>query len=149
MITAEMLKNHISHCVIGTLATVDARVFGYKPYSKIHGVNMVSTWGRHDPGGPMLAPWTLLSGKAMTKFQPHMCLTPHDVTLPMWVKMSSRHISSSANFFVGAFLKWRLDTLKLNAFNISQAPFLNRLIIFEHNLRHMIPQCIQIYLPMH
>ena len=32
------------------------------PDSKVHGAYMGSTWGRLDPGGPMLAPWTLLSG---------------------------------------------------------------------------------------
>ena len=32
------------------------------PDKKFHGANMGPTWGRQDPGGPMLAPWTLLSG---------------------------------------------------------------------------------------
>ena len=32
------------------------------PGSKVHGANMGPTWGRQDSGGPMLAPWTLLSG---------------------------------------------------------------------------------------
>ena len=32
------------------------------PDSKVHGANMEPIWGRQDPGGPMLAPWTLLSG---------------------------------------------------------------------------------------
>ena len=32
------------------------------PDSKVYGANMGLTWGRQDPGGPMLAPWTLLSG---------------------------------------------------------------------------------------
>ena len=30
--------------------------------SKVHGANMEPIWGRQEPGGPMLAPWTLLSG---------------------------------------------------------------------------------------
>ena len=30
------------------------------PDSKVHGANMGPIWGRQDPGGPMLAPWTLL-----------------------------------------------------------------------------------------
>ena len=34
------------------------------PVSKVHGANMGPIWGRQDPGGPKLAPWTLLSGKA-------------------------------------------------------------------------------------
>ena len=32
------------------------------PDSKVHGANMGPIWGRQDPGGPMLVPWTLLSG---------------------------------------------------------------------------------------
>ena len=32
------------------------------PDSKVHGVNMGPTWGRQDPGGPMLVTLTLLSG---------------------------------------------------------------------------------------
>ena len=34
----------------------------YIPDSKVHGANMGPIWGGQDPGGPMLAPWTLLSG---------------------------------------------------------------------------------------
>ena len=34
----------------------------YIPDSKVHGANMGPIWGRQDPGGPMLAPRTLLSG---------------------------------------------------------------------------------------
>ena len=30
--------------------------------SKVHGANMGPIWGQQDPGGPMLAAWTLLSG---------------------------------------------------------------------------------------
>ena len=29
---------------------------------KVHGDNMGPIWGRQDQGGPMLSPWTLLSG---------------------------------------------------------------------------------------
>ena len=32
------------------------------PDSKFHEANMGSIWGRQDPGGPVLATWTLLSG---------------------------------------------------------------------------------------
>ena len=32
------------------------------PDSNVHGANMGPIWGRQDPGGPMLAPWNLLSG---------------------------------------------------------------------------------------
>ena len=39
------------------------------PDNKVHGANMGPIWGRQDPGGPMLAPWTLLSGKEHNHFQ--------------------------------------------------------------------------------
>ena len=32
------------------------------PDRKVYGANMGPIWGRQDPGGPMLVPWTLLSG---------------------------------------------------------------------------------------
>ena len=32
------------------------------PDNKVHGANMGPIWGRQEPDGPMLAPWTLLSG---------------------------------------------------------------------------------------
>ena len=32
------------------------------PDSKVYGANIGPIWGRQDPVGPMLAPWTLLSG---------------------------------------------------------------------------------------
>ena len=32
------------------------------PDSKVHGANMGPIWGQQDPGGPHVAPWTLLSG---------------------------------------------------------------------------------------
>ena len=35
---------------------------GNIPDSKIHGANTGTPWGRQDPGGPMLVPWTLLPG---------------------------------------------------------------------------------------
>ena len=36
------------------------------PDSKVHVVYMGPTWGRQDPGGPMLAPWSLLSCNSKT-----------------------------------------------------------------------------------
>ena len=53
------------------------------PDSKVHGDNMGPTWVLSAPDGPMLAPWTLLSGKLCGK-------RSHGMT-------SSRiHVSSSA-----------------------------------------------------
>ena len=36
---------------------------GYPPDGKVHGANMGPTWVLSAPDGPMLAPWTLLSGE--------------------------------------------------------------------------------------
>ena len=36
--------------------------WSHVPDNKVHGTNMGPIWGRQDPGGPMLVPWTLLSG---------------------------------------------------------------------------------------
>ena len=40
-------------------------VISTAPDSKVHGAHMGSTWGRQDPGGPMWATWTWLSGAAL------------------------------------------------------------------------------------
>ena len=44
----------------------------YSPYSKVHGANMGSTWGRQDPGGPHVGPmnfaiWESSLGLHVTK----------------------------------------------------------------------------------
>ena len=38
------------------------------PDSKVHEANMGPIWGRQDPIGPLVAPWTLLSGVRDNKF---------------------------------------------------------------------------------
>ena len=42
---------------------VRAHIAMRDPDSKVHGANMGPIWGRQDPGEPMLAPWSLLSGE--------------------------------------------------------------------------------------
>ena len=37
------------------------------PDSKVHGANMGPTWGHRTQVGPMLAPWTLLSGRVLCR----------------------------------------------------------------------------------
>ena len=32
------------------------------PDSKVHGANLGPIWGRQDPGGPHVGPWTFLFG---------------------------------------------------------------------------------------
>ena len=46
------------------------------PDSKVHGVNMGPICGRQDPSGPMLAPWTLLSGYMQRINELHMHDSP-------------------------------------------------------------------------
>ena len=50
------------------------------PDDKVHGAYMGPTWGRQDPGGPMLAPWTLLSGKLRTNATCHKEQQGHEAT---------------------------------------------------------------------
>ena len=38
------------------------------PDSNIHGANTGPIWGRQDPGGPHVGPWTLLSGDVRSCF---------------------------------------------------------------------------------
>ena len=52
--------------VIGALFEMNVSlIFINHPDSKAHGANIWPIWGRQDPGGPMLAPWTLLSGNCL------------------------------------------------------------------------------------
>ena len=46
-----------------------SRSFGTVPDRKVHGANMAPNWGRQDPGGPMLATWTLLSGMPLPELK--------------------------------------------------------------------------------
>ena len=46
--------------VYGDLQNCIVRI---NPDSKVHEACMGPTWGRQDPGGPHVGPWTLLSGK--------------------------------------------------------------------------------------
>ena len=43
------------------------------PDSKVHGANVGPIWGRQDPGGPMLAAWTLLPGMVLLVFVTDFC----------------------------------------------------------------------------
>ena len=49
------------------------------PDNKVHGANMGPIWGRQDPGGPMLAPWTSLSvylrGGNVNLFYENSCIS--------------------------------------------------------------------------
>ena len=46
------------------------------PDRKVHGANMGSIWGRQDPGGPHVGPWTSLSGMVIV-----ILLTRHWIVL--------------------------------------------------------------------
>ena len=58
--------------VLGKVAPGDAHMYRWTassvspvnsiPDSKVHGAEMGPIWDRQDPDGPMLAPWTFLSG---------------------------------------------------------------------------------------
>ena len=66
------------------------------PDSKVHGANMGPIWGQHDPGGPMSAPWTLLSG--------YICTTSFHTS--NWVLVYYRKHDIKFAFSV---ISWRWD----------------------------------------
>ena len=49
---------------MGYLEYIEIWCLVYKclPDNKVHGANKGPIWDRQDPGGPHVAPWTLLSG---------------------------------------------------------------------------------------
>ena len=63
-------KCHYALCMAapwrGSDFSITRRLWAPVPYSssdsKVRGANMGPIWGRQDPGGPMLVPWTLLPG---------------------------------------------------------------------------------------
>ena len=78
------------------------------PDSKVYGANMGPTWGRQDPGGPHVGPWTLLYGIRLVFFfffwggglfwfqhqiaPSYPCLTIVNIMPWMpWIIMSSGH----------------------------------------------------------
>ena len=51
-------------CLLGLVPCMDSETWPcIELDSKVHVANMGPIWGLQDPCGPMLAPWTLLSGK--------------------------------------------------------------------------------------
>ena len=66
------------------------------PDSKVHEANMRPTWFLSAPDGPMLAPWTLLSGVPFVrigrKYGPVTMIVPassHQVRCILWVQMGT------------------------------------------------------------
>ena len=57
--------------------------------SKVHGTNMGPIWGRQDPGGPMLAPWTLLSGEWDANISSGYGLVPSEVSIHYMIPIVS------------------------------------------------------------
>ena len=56
------LQNFLTRFKVNCLSGFLQLIADSYPDSKIHGTNMGPIWGRQGPGGPMLGPWTLLSG---------------------------------------------------------------------------------------
>ena len=66
--------------------------------SKVHGANMGPIWDWQDPGGPMLAPWTLLSGYVSTALYR---LAPYSGILAFWLIWFAYHTTlSKALYYV-------------------------------------------------
>ena len=60
----EAHSSSLTHCIMKS--TVSFSWFKIDPDNKVHGGNMLPIWGRKDPGGPHVGPWTLLSGKILS-----------------------------------------------------------------------------------
>ena len=58
-----MLSTLLIICLRAESTGLSPSVTNNNPESKVNMVNMGPTWGQHDPGGPHVAPWTLLSGE--------------------------------------------------------------------------------------
>ena len=58
-------ESYRSRFIVCWLGCVQAGVTCPSPDSKIHGANMGPIWVLSAPDGPMLAPWTLLSGSVL------------------------------------------------------------------------------------
>ena len=56
-----LVKPPLSLGLTRVITSYQRQVRSY-PDNKVHEANMGPIWGRQNPGGPMLAPWTLLSG---------------------------------------------------------------------------------------
>ena len=72
-----MAKFVAKHLKVVKQTLVSLMIWQYSPFhinpdSKVHGANMGPIWGRQDLGGPMLAPWTLLSGNPLGPSDAHM-----------------------------------------------------------------------------
>ena len=63
--------HNFAHVMTAELSSrVQNHVRQVTPDSKVHGANMGPTWVLSAPDGPMLAPWTLLSGITRTSDEP-------------------------------------------------------------------------------
>ena len=85
---------------------------GRYPDSKVHGANMGPTWVLSTPDGPMLAPWTLLSGKCRCLFlwgkherDPNIVATRGSLSMSMDLKLQTGRMFTDTFFWLGIFLK--------------------------------------------
>ena len=62
------LANHPASYEDSAVINCKCVISEHIPESKVHGANMGPIWGRQDPGGPHVAPWTLLSGMLRIQF---------------------------------------------------------------------------------
>ena len=119
------------------------------PDSKDHGANMGPIWGRQDPAGPMLAPWTLLSG---LPFACPDCTVPDRntqgdpsgevfrVNSPTAASLFRIYDRTHENVFKKNLIRHQ-DSLQLY---IQYASF-NKTLCIHKNIAHIPCICIQIH----
>ena len=107
-----MYPNSVSHCRQQHVSTAHVNIYtihalvccGFvlgDPYSKVHSANMGPTWVPSVPDGPMLAPWTLLSGDVTRSLQDFMigiAATKNPSWAPVWNGVHSIRNTCSREF---------------------------------------------------
>ena len=80
------------------------------PDSKVYGANMGPTWGRQDPGGPILAPWILLSGKSKSHIRiskiHETFKTMLQNNLSLNIHYQNLKIEIRREFFIISYINW-------------------------------------------
>ena len=101
------------------------------PDNKVHGANMGPTWGRQVPGGPMLAPWTLLFGLLVLE-----TVIKHSTTCSFFCQHFHRFmdVNSSGTRFLYQGLEWGILN-QLPPFPVRSVVF----PIFSPLLKHWVP----------
>ena len=91
------LHESLSHTSLGAFRVPD---------SKVHGANMGPVWGRQDPGGPHVDPWTLWSGMVLCLFCLLKCAQALTSPPTLILRLDSRTASINLEVRLGTKLDY-------------------------------------------